>query len=138
MKKSIGTFGALSRCVRRPSRPLRRRPAASAATRPSASRTERAGGARRPDDLSSHALRGGGQDVTVAYGTANGTATAGDDYITASGTITFPPGSTAAEVRVTIAADGLDEPDETFALNLSNPVGAVLGDGAGDRDDRGR
>jgi hypothetical protein len=69
------------------------------------------------------------QSVTVAYATANGTATAGDDYIAASGTITFPPGSTAAEVRVTIAVDGLDEPDETFTLNLSSPVGAVLGDG---------
>jgi hypothetical protein len=69
------------------------------------------------------------QDVTVAYATADGTATAGFDYVAASGTVTFLPGSTTAEVRVQIAVDSIDETDETFALNLSNPVGAVLGDG---------
>jgi hypothetical protein len=69
------------------------------------------------------------QNVTVAYATTNGTATAADDYVAGSGTITFPPGSTTAEVRVMIAVDGVDEPDETFALDLSAPVGAAIGDG---------
>jgi hypothetical protein len=70
------------------------------------------------------------QDVTVSYATADGTAVAGSDYTAATGTITFPPGATAGEVRVTIFVEGIDEPAETFALNLSNPVGAVIGDGS--------
>ncbi|MET0551966.1 MAG: Calx-beta domain-containing protein [Vicinamibacteria bacterium] len=71
-----------------------------------------------------------GQDVTVAYATADGTAVAGEDYTAATGTITFPAGTTAAEARVTVFVDGIDEPSETFALNLSNAVGAVIGDGS--------
>ena len=36
-----------------------------------------------------------GQPVTVAYATANGTATAGSDYQAASGTLTIPAGQTS-------------------------------------------
>jgi hypothetical protein len=68
-------------------------------------------------------------EITVQYATANGTATAGTDYTAASGTVTFPPGAGTAQVTVTVLADGLDEPDETFTLNLSNPVGAEILDG---------
>jgi hypothetical protein len=70
------------------------------------------------------------QVVTVSYATADGTAMAGPDYFAASGTITFPPGSTTAEARVTVVQDGTDEPDETFTLTLSNPSGATIGDGS--------
>ncbi|PYQ65475.1 MAG: hypothetical protein DMF53_05440 [Acidobacteria bacterium] len=59
--------------------------------------------------------------VTVNYATANGTATAGLDYLAASGTLTFNPGETQKTVAVTVYQDTTAEPDETFSLNLSNP-----------------
>ncbi|MCI0685210.1 MAG: S8 family serine peptidase [Gemmataceae bacterium] len=66
--------------------------------------------------------------VTVAYATADGTATAGSDYGAVSGTLTFAPGQTARNVVVVINGDGALEPSETFVLNLSDPVNAILKD----------
>jgi hypothetical protein len=67
--------------------------------------------------------------VSVDYATADGTATTADfDYVGTSGTATFAPGETTATVTVPIIGDKDVEADETFALNLSNPVGAVVGD----------
>jgi hypothetical protein len=67
------------------------------------------------------------QAVTVEYFTANGTAVAPGDYATAVGTVTFAPGETARTVAVTVTGDLIDEFDETFTLNLTNAVNAVLG-----------
>jgi len=64
--------------------------------------------------------------VTVAYRTADGTATAGADYTAASGTVTFPAGSTRQEVRVAVTGDATVEPDETFSLVLSAAQNATL------------
>ncbi len=68
--------------------------------------------------------------VTVAYNTADGTATAANsDYTPTSGTLTFNPGPTQSlsqTVSVAITADTAQEPNETFTLNLSNPVGENL------------
>ena len=64
--------------------------------------------------------------VTVDYATADGSATAPDDYTAASGTLTFAPGEISKQVTVTVAGDLLDEPHETYSLNLSNPSGATL------------
>jgi hypothetical protein len=72
-----------------------------------------------------------GQTVTVDYATANGTATAPADYLPGSGTVTFPPGTTTRTVIVTVNGDLLDEPDETFFVNLTNPVNATIADGQG-------
>jgi chitinase len=69
--------------------------------------------------------------VTVGYATANGTATAGSDYVTASGTVTFPAGSTSQTVSVTLNGDTTVEGDETFLVNLSSPSGATILDGQG-------
>ena len=69
------------------------------------------------------------QTVTVDYATANGTATAGSDYTATSGTLTIPAGSTTGTVTVAVTADALNEPTETFLVNLSAPVNATIGDG---------
>jgi uncharacterized protein (TIGR03437 family) len=72
------------------------------------------------------------QQVTVQYATANGTATAGSDYQSSSGTLTFATGETSKPVSITINGDTLVEPDETFFINLSNPsAGTNLGDPQG-------
>jgi hypothetical protein len=72
-----------------------------------------------------------GQEVTVDYATAAGTATAGSDYLTTSGTLIFDAGATTRTVTVVVNGDLLDEPDETFLVNLSNPVNASISDGQG-------
>ncbi|MFM7740607.1 MAG: Calx-beta domain-containing protein, partial [Planctomycetota bacterium] len=58
--------------------------------------------------------------VTFGYATANGTATAGSDYVAATGTATIPAGSTSVTIPVVINGDTTVETDETFTLNLSN------------------
>src|SRR5262249_4357405 len=67
-----------------------------------------------------------GQTDTVDYATADGHATAGSDYYSTSGTLTFTPGQTTKTVSVQIIGDTLVEPDETFTVNLSSPVHATL------------
>ena len=69
--------------------------------------------------------------VSVAFATADGTAVNGQDYAAASGTVTFPPFATAESLAVQILGDTAVEPDETFFVNLTAPVNAVLGDGQG-------
>jgi hypothetical protein len=71
------------------------------------------------------------QTVTASYATANGTATAGLDYVSAAGTVSFGPGSTSQPVAVDVLGDVLLEGDETFFVNLSSPVNATIGDGQG-------
>ena len=67
--------------------------------------------------------------VTVAWATADGTATAEQDYTAASGTLTFLAGETRKTVSVPVLDDSHDEGDETLTLTLSNPSGAYLADG---------
>ena len=65
--------------------------------------------------------------VTVSYATADGTATAGQDYTATDGKLTFPADSDAAQpVQVPITDDDVHEGDETFSLRLSDPLGAAL------------
>lgn len=68
------------------------------------------------------------QSVKVDYATSDGTALAVSDYTTTAGTLTFAPYQTSQEIHVPIATDALDEPSESFVVNLSNPVFALLGD----------
>ena len=58
--------------------------------------------------------------VTVAYATANGTATAGGDYQAATGTTTISAGQTSGTITVRVIGDRLAEPNETFVVNLGN------------------
>ena len=71
------------------------------------------------------------QEVTVDYATADDTATADDDYLSSSGTVTFAAGETTQTVAITINGDTTPEPDETFFLELSNPVNGDIFDGQG-------
>jgi hypothetical protein len=64
------------------------------------------------------------QTVSVDYATANGTATAGSDYVAASGSLIFNPLETSKDVSVVINGDGNLEPNETFFLGLTNAVNA--------------
>ena len=65
--------------------------------------------------------------VTVNYATANGTATlANGDYTAARGTLTFAPGELTKTITVNATGDTRVEPNETFFVNLSAPIGATL------------
>ena len=74
---------------------------------------------RLPDDVAG----------SVHYATADGagTATAGADYTSTSGTLVFAPGETHQTFTVPVLLDNVAEPDETVVLSLSNAIGAVLG-----------
>lgn len=68
--------------------------------------------------------------VTVAYATANGTASAGSDYTALTGTLTFAAGETSKTIHVQVAGDTAVEANETLALTLSSPTGATIADGS--------
>jgi hypothetical protein len=71
-----------------------------------------------------------GKTVSVSYATANGTASAGSDYVARSGTLTFTPGVTSGFVDVVVNGDTVPEANETFSLLLSGPVNATVGTGS--------
>jgi hypothetical protein len=70
---------------------------------------------------------GAGTTATVSYATQDGTASAGSDYVAASGTLTFGPATTSLPVDVTVNGDTLDETNERFLLHLSAASGATIG-----------
>ena len=68
----------------------------------------------------------GKREVSVSYATSDGTAEAGSDYESASGTVTFPPGETSKTISVTVNGDDEAEGNETFTLALtSTPNGQI-------------
>lgn len=71
------------------------------------------------------------QTITVSYATADGTATAGSDYQTVSGTMTFAPGEISKTITVPVIGDRLAEPNETIVVNLSDAINATVADGQG-------
>ncbi|QNN71339.1 lamin tail domain-containing protein [Thermomonas carbonis] len=79
--------------------------------------------------LSAPAGAGG---VTFDIATADGTATAGSDYIASSLTgQTIPAGSSTYSFTVTVNGETAVEGNEGFLVNISNVVGATVGDASG-------
>ncbi len=69
-----------------------------------------------------------GGAVSVAYATADGTATAGTDYVATAGTLNWADGDTAAKtISVPIVHDNVSEAAKTFSVALSSPTGIALG-----------
>src|SRR6266436_1884451 len=66
-------------------------------------------------------VRVGGSKGTLSinYTTADGTATAGSDYTSVSGTLMFADGETSKTFTIPIANDGISEPDETVRVALT-------------------
>ncbi len=71
------------------------------------------------------------ETVTVSYATANGSATAGEDYVATNGPLSFAPSERTKTIAVTVNGDEVVEPDETFLVNLSGPTNATIADGQG-------
>jgi len=69
---------------------------------------------------------------SVHYTTNGVTATSGVDFAPASGVLSFPTGVTTRTLSVDVAGDRLDEADETFVVDLSNPTGGHLIDAQGE------
>jgi hypothetical protein len=72
-----------------------------------------------------------GKTVTVQYTTADGTATAGSDYVAKSGTLTFLPGAISHTITVTVNGDALVEENEAIQFLLATAINAVIDDGQG-------
>jgi hypothetical protein len=69
--------------------------------------------------------------VAVDYATADGTASASDDYAPVAGTIVFQPGETTRTILVATSDNAAYESNESFSLLLSNSSGATILDGQG-------
>lgn len=67
----------------------------------------------------------------ASWSTSNGTAVAPADYAANSGTVSFTPGTVSQTLVVLVSGDVTPEPHETFLVNLTSPVGAVLGESRG-------
>jgi ELWxxDGT repeat protein len=66
------------------------------------------------------------QASTVAFATANATATAGSDYTAQSGPLSFAAGAATAFIDVQILSDDVIEKNETFFVIISAPSSGVI------------
>ncbi|MBF0255189.1 MAG: trypsin-like serine protease [Gammaproteobacteria bacterium] len=69
------------------------------------------------------------QILSVDYTTRDGSAQAGSDYLAVSGRLNLYPNEQQAVIPVEILGDSLAEADETFYLDVFNPVGGSFGAG---------
>ncbi len=67
-----------------------------------------------------------GNTVTVEYATSDISAQEGSDYVGATGTLTFSPGTTTQLVTVTVNGDTVKEANESFRVTLANATDATL------------
>ena len=71
------------------------------------------------------------QTLTVHFSTADGTATAGTDYLASNGTLTFNSGETTKTIAVVVIGDTVVEGNESFFVNLTSATNATIADGQG-------
>ena len=69
-------------------------------------------------------------DISVDYVAQPGTATEGDDFVAASGSVVISDGEVTGEIQIEIIDDPDAEYEESFTVVLQNPQGAVLGNSA--------
>jgi hypothetical protein len=67
--------------------------------------------------------------VNVATSTDAPATASADDFVAKSDVLVFQPGETSKTFRVNLRGDRTVEPDETFVVNLSSPVNAVIAPG---------
>jgi hypothetical protein len=66
------------------------------------------------------------QPVRVSFSTIAGSATEGEDYDRASGTIEFASGELTRAIEIHVIGDTFPEPDEALSVLLSNPANATI------------
>jgi beta-glucanase (GH16 family) len=66
------------------------------------------------------------KDITLNYITQDGSAVSGKDFTAVSGTLTIPARQYSGYIDVVVTPDSLRQDDQTFTLELSNPVNAKL------------
>ena len=66
------------------------------------------------------------REVSVDYSTIEGSATAGEDFVQTTGSLVFAPGETSKVISIPILSDDYLEPDESFQVELKNPVNGYI------------
>lgn len=66
-------------------------------------------------------------NVIVSYATVEGTATAGLDFFSTDGDLTFAAGETQKNISIELKGDEFEENNEQFELIILNPINATLG-----------
>ncbi len=69
------------------------------------------------------------REIRVSWRATSGTASSGADFAASAGRLAFAPGETEKTIDVPTVNDAENDPDETFALILSEPEGATIADG---------
>jgi len=70
------------------------------------------------------------ETVTVEYASVDGKAVAGADYAATSGSLSFPPQTATATIRVPVHADAEPEPPETsvnYTAGLTRANNMIVG-----------
>jgi hypothetical protein len=65
--------------------------------------------------------------VMAQYATADALGVQGVDYVSTTGTVTFPAGTTSESLVIPIIGDRLARGNKKFKISLSTPTGALLG-----------
>lgn len=71
------------------------------------------------------------EKVVVHYATFDDTATQKLDYVGNTGKVRIKRGDMAATIKVRVRSDKISDPNEFLWVQLSDPVGATLGDASG-------
>jgi hypothetical protein len=71
------------------------------------------------------------ETIGLDYFTSAGTATKDVDYVHTANHLSIPPGTRTATITVSVKIDTVNESNETFFVDLKNPIGATLADSQG-------